>query len=166
MDPYKLAATLDQPAGFAAVMSGMFKGGKAKKAHAIYSTAQEKGVYETTELRFATHDSFGYTIMAFSTKGPLELGVRETLARQADRFPLGTIRYESMSYSTLQPWGWHPRSYDPSENTIATIGEPYPGVLVYTAVVGTKGSDRPLVIHARKDGKDYIYPVPGKALRG
>lgn len=166
MDPNQVAGTLAEPGGFAALMTGMFKGGKAKKAHAIYSGAQRKGVHRTAELRYATHEGLGNAIMAFSTDGALDHDVRDRLARQAERFPLGTIRYESWSYSTLEPWGWHPRSYDPSDHTIDSIADPYDGVIVYTAVVGTKGADRPLAIHASKDGKDYIYPVPGKALRG
>jgi pentatricopeptide repeat protein len=164
MDAHTLAARLAEPSGFASILKGMFKGGKVKKAHAVYSEAQEKGVYDNVELRFEKHESFGYAIMAFSTKGPLELTTRETLAAQAERFPLGTIRYESLPYNTLQPWGWHPRSYDPSEHSIQAIGDPFPGVIVYVAVTGTKGSDRPLVVHAGKDGKDYIYPVPRDLL--
>lgn len=164
MDTHTLAARLGDPSGFASVMGGLFKGGKAKKAHAVYSAADEKGVYETVELRHATHESNGYAIMAFSTKGPLDGEARTILARMASAVPLGTIRYESMPYTGLDPWRWHPRSYDPSENTIPTIGDGHPGVVVFTITCGTKGAERPLVIHARKDGKDWIYPIPAKKL--
>jgi len=164
MDAHTLAGQLAEPSGFASILKGMFKGGKVKKAHEIYAGAQDKGVYDNVELRFAKHEEYGYAIMAFSTKGPLDLNTRETLAAQADRFPLGTIRYESLPYTTLQPWGWHPRSYDPSDHSIQAIGDPFPGVIVYVVLTGTKGSQRPLVVHANKDGKDYIYPVPADRL--
>jgi pentatricopeptide repeat protein len=165
MNADALAATLTSPTGFAAVMKGMFRNGKAKKAHAIWKSAQSKGVYETVELRFSTHESFGYAVMAFSDSGPIDLKTRETLAAQAERFPLGTVRYESVMYSSLEPLGWHPRSYDPNDHSINTIGEPYPGVRVFTAVTSPKGAHRPLVVHAVVDGKDYIYPVPADRVR-
>ncbi|HEY0448933.1 hypothetical protein [Actinophytocola sp.] len=165
MDARTLAGRLEEPSGFAAIMKGMFKNGKANKSHAVYSTAQHKGIYDNHELRFVTHESTGYAIMAFSTTGPLDLRVRETLAAQAERFPLGTVRYECVAYSSLLPWGWHPRSYDPGEHSIQAIGDPFPGVIVYVAVTSAKGSDRPLVVHANSGGNDYIYPVPGDRLR-
>jgi hypothetical protein len=165
VDARTLAGRLNDPSGFASIMKGMFRGGKAKKAHAIYTAAQHKGVFDTVELRYTTHESFGYAVMAFGTNGPIDLPTRETLASQAERFPLGTIRYESMLYSGLQPWGWHPRSYDAGEHTIQAIGDPFPGIFVFVAVTGTKGADLPLVVHAVQDGANYIYPVPGDRLR-
>jgi pentatricopeptide repeat protein len=160
-----LVAQFETPQGFAAVMKGMFKNGKAKKAHAVWSSAQRKGVYETVELRFAKHEDTGYAVMAFSDHGPIDLPTQETLAVQAERFPLGTLRYESWSYSGLEPHGWHPRSWDPNDHSIDAIAEPYPGVHVFTAVVSPKGANRPLVAHCVVDGKDYIYPIPGDRLR-
>ena len=165
MNAQELAATLDTPSGFATVLRGMFRNGKARKANALWSAAARKGVYDTTELRFATHESFGYAVMAFSVTGPLDLPTRETLAGQAERSPLGTIRYESASYSALEPLGWHPRSYDPNDHSVNAIGDPFPGVYVFTAVTSPKGADRPFVAHCVVDGKDYIYPVPGDRLR-
>ncbi|TDV40092.1 hypothetical protein [Actinophytocola oryzae] len=162
MNADALAATLDNPSGFGTVMRGMFRNGRGRKAHAIWTSAQRKGVYETVELRFATHDSYGYAVMAFSDNGPIELPTRESLAAHADRFPLGTIRYESMMYSSLMPLGWHPSSYD---HAVDGIADPYPGVRVFTAVTSPKGADRPLIAHCVVDGKDYIYPVPGDRLR-
>jgi len=160
-----LATSFDRPSGFAAVMKGMFRNSKAKKAHTLWTSAQRKGVYETVELRFATHEGTGYAVMAFSDNGPIDLRTRETLAAQAERFPLGTLRYESWVYSALEPHGWHPRSWDPNDHTIDAIAEPYPGVHVFTAVAKAKGADRPLVAHCVVDGKDYIYPIPGDRVR-
>ncbi|MPZ79325.1 MAG: hypothetical protein GEV28_02595 [Actinophytocola sp.] len=165
MDAHTLARRLEEPSGFGSVMKGMFKDGKAKKAHAVYSTAQHKGVHENHELRFATHEGIGYAVMAFGTTGPLDPRTRETLAAQAERIPLGTVRYECVAYSSLMPWGWHPRSYDPGAHSIQAIGDPFPDVIVYVAATSDKGPDRPLVVHAVKDGRDYIYPVPGDRLR-
>ena len=165
MNASALAAKLDRPGGFAGVMKGMFRNGKAKKAHALWQSAERKGVHDGVELRFATHESFGYVVLAFSERGPLDLPTRETLAAQAEQFPLGTIRYESMAYSSLMPLGWHPVSYDPNDHTIAALGDPYPGVHVLVAVTSPKGADRPFVAHCVVDGKDYVYPVPGDRVR-
>jgi hypothetical protein len=161
-----VAATLDTPAGFAAVMKGMFATGKGRKSHAIWASAQRKGVYETVELRFATHGGTGYAVLAFSDNGPLDLPTRETLATQAERFPLGTIRYESWVYSSLEPHGWHPTvTWDPADHTIDAIADPYPGVHVFTAVTKEKGPDRPLTAYCVVEGRDYLYPIPGDRLR-
>jgi hypothetical protein len=160
-----LAAGFDSPMGFAAVMKGIFRNGKGKKAHAIWTSAQRKGVYETVELRFSTHESYGYAVMAFSDQGPIDLRTREELAAQAERFPLGTLRYESWMFSSLEPLGWHPRSYDPNDHTINAIGDPYPGIRVFTAVTSPKGAHRPLVAHCVVDGNDYIYPIPEDRLK-
>ncbi|MBB4906403.1 hypothetical protein [Actinophytocola algeriensis] len=170
MNAHALAASFDSPAGFAAVMKGMFSGGKAKKAHAIWASAQRKGVYEAVELRFATHESFGYAVLAFSVNGPLDLPTQELLAAQADRFPLGTIRYEALPYSTLAPLGWHPDNHDPdnhdpNDHTISALGDPHPGVFVFVTTTSPKGPDRPYVAHCVVDGKDYVFPVPGDRLR-
>jgi hypothetical protein len=160
-DTAALAASLDTRSGFAAVMRGMFSEGKAKSAHAIWTSAQRKGVYETVELRFATHEGTGYAVMAFSDNGLIDSPTREALATQADRFPLGTLRYESWMYSSLEPHGWHPHTWDPNDHTIDAIAEPYPGIHVFTAVTKPKAADRPLVAHCVVDDKDYIYPIPG-----
>lgn len=159
-----LLATFDTPEGFASVMKGMFSGNRARKAHTIWTSAQRRGVYETVELRFATHDAYGYAVMAFSEEGPIDVNMSENLAAEADRFPMGTVRYESIMYSALMPLGWHPRTYDPHDHTIDAIGEPYPGVRVFTAVTSPKGPDRPYVAHCVVDDKDYIYPIPGDRL--
>lgn len=166
MNNQAVAATLDSPTGFASILKGMFRNGKAKKAHAVWTSAQRKGVYETVELRFSTHEGTGYAVMAFSDNGPIDLPTRETLAAQAERFPLGTLRYESWMYSSLEAHGWHPRgSWDPNDHTIDAIADPFPGVHVFTAVTKPKGADRPLVAHCVVDGKDYLYPIPGDRLR-
>lgn len=165
MNAHALAASLDEPSGFAAVMKGMFAGGKAKKAHAIWAAAQHRGVYDVVELRFATHESFGYAVLAFAVNGPLDLPTRETLAAQVDRFPLGTIRYEALPYSSLMPLGWHPRSYDPNDHTIEAIADPHPGVHVFVTTTSPNGPDRPYVAHCVVDGKDHIFPIPGERLR-
>jgi hypothetical protein len=160
-----LAASLDRPSGFAAVMRGMFRNGKAKAAHALWTSAQRKGLYDTVELRFSTHDSTGYAVLAFSEHGPVDPSTRETLATQAEGFPLSTLRYECWMYSGLDPHGWHPSSWEPGDHTIDAIADPYPGIHVFTAVTKPKGADRPLVAHCVVDGRDYIYPIPGDRVR-
>jgi pentatricopeptide repeat protein len=151
---------LDTPSGFTSVMKGMFRNGKGKKAHAIWTSAQRKGVHETVELRFATHESYGYAVMAFSDLGRIDLRIQETIAAQAERFPLVAVRHESVMYSSLMTLGGHP-----NDHTIDALGDPYPGVRVFTALTSPKGADRPLIAHCVVDGEDYIYPIPGDRLR-
>lgn len=165
MNAQAIAASFESPSGFAAVMKGMFRNGKAKKAHALWTSAQRKGVHDAVELRFVTHESYGYAVLAFSVDGPLDLHTREHLAAQAERFPLGTIRYEALPYSSLMPLGWHPRNYDPNDHTIEALGEPHPGVFVFVTTTSPKGVNRPYVAHCVVDGKDYVYPIPGERRR-
>lgn len=154
MDAPTLARRLDEPSGWASVLRGMFRHGWAKRAHAIYSGAPRKGVYVNHELRFVTHESLGFAVMAFSTTGPLDPSTRQTLAAQAERLPIGTVRRAGTTYNTLLPLaGARP------------IPAPSPGVLVYVATTSAKGADRPLVVHAEQNGDDHIYPVPGDRLR-
>ena len=165
MNAEAVAATLDTPSGFASMMKGMFRNGKGKNAHSVWMSAQRKGVYETAELRFATHESYGHAVMAFSEQGWIDLRIQEALAAQAERIPITTIRYESTMYSSLMPLGWDPHSYDPNDHTIDALGDPFPGVRVFTALTSPKGADRPLIAHCVVDGRDYIYPIPGDRLR-
>lgn len=159
-----LVARLDTPAGFTSVMKGMFADHRGRKAHAIWTSAQRRGVYPTVELRFSTHDSHGYAVMAFSDRGSIDPDTRETLAAQAERFALGTVRFEATMYAALLPLGWHPRTYEPSDHTIEAIADPYPGVRVFIATTNPKAADRPFVAHCVVDGRDYIYPIPGDQL--
>lgn len=167
MDASALADRLTEPGGWASVMKGMFRHGRAARAHAIYTNARHRGVYDNHELRFTTHGSLGYAVMAFRTTGPLDPRTRELLADRAGRFPPGTIRYEATAAGALTPRRRHPASAGP---TIHAIGDPHPGVLVYVCATSPDGPDRPLVVHAAVDGadgenQDYVYPVPGDRLR-
>lgn len=157
MNASALAVRLAGPSGFVSVMKGMFRIGKAKQAQAIWRTAQRKGVHELTELRFVTHKSFGYAIMAFDVTGPLTPQVRETLAAQAEQIPTSTIRRESLMYAALMPLGRQPH--------VDALAEPYRDVRTFVTVTSPKGSNRPLVAHCVTGGTDYIYPVPGDRLR-
>jgi hypothetical protein len=166
VDTAALAASFDRPSGFAVVMRGMFRNGKAKAAHALWTAAERKGIHEIVELRFSTHESTGYAVLAFAEHDPVDdLPIFEALAAEAERFPLGTLRYESRTYSGLEPHGWHPGSWEASDHTIDAIADPYPGIHVLTAVTKPKGADRPLVAHCVVDGRDYVYPIPGDRLR-
>lgn len=156
MNASTLAVRLAGPSGFASIMKGMFGGGRARQAQAIWRSARQKGVYDLTELRFVTHGSVGYAVMAFATTGRLAGAVRESLAAQADKLPPTTIRGESLMYSALMPLGRQPH--------IDVLREPHPGTLVFVTVTSPKGSNRPLVAHCVVDGRDYIYPVPGDRL--
>src|SRR5262245_14698010 len=159
-----LVARLDTLSGFTSMMRGMFADNSGRKSHAIWTSAQRKGVYETVQLRFSAQNSHGYAVMAFSDDGPLDPNIRETLAAQAERFPQATVRFESTVYAALTPLGWHPRAYEPSDHTIEAIADPYPGVRVFTAVTNPRAADRPFVAHCVVDGRDYIYPIPGDRL--
>lgn len=159
-----LLARLDTPAGFLSLMRGMFADNSGRKAHAIWTSAGQKAVHETVELRFATHDSHGYAVLAFSTDGPIDAETREALAAQAKSFPLATLRYQAVMYSALLPLGWHPRSNEPNDHTITRIAEPYADIRVFVAVTGPRAADRPLVAHCVLDGREFIYPIPADRL--
>jgi len=153
----RLAHRLGEPGGWRPLMRGMFGDGRARHAHAVYADARSRGVYVNHELRFVANETLGYAIMAFAVTGQLATSDQETLAAQADRFALGAVRRAGSAYNTLLPLtGTHP---------IHAIADPYPGVHVYVATTSPKGADRPLVVHADRDGTDHIFPVPGERLR-
>ena len=144
---------------------GLLGGGKATRSFEIYKSAEHKGVYENFVLRKDEHDDFHYVIAAFSTKGTLDPATMEILRSKATEIDLGTIRYESTSYSLLEPWRGEPGSIASEETAITSLAEGLDGVFIYPAVGDAPADlDCPLIVHANKGGQDYIYPVPRTKL--
>jgi hypothetical protein len=152
--------------GFKAFFSGHFGGMKAKKSFAIYSSASEHGVFDLVALRRDRHDSSNYAVFAFSKKGTIEPSARKTLEERAKEIPLGTIRYESLSYGKLELWRGPEGSFARENNTIATLSEEWSDIFVFPVATenGPEALNCPYIIYAHKDGEDYIYPVPARKL--
>jgi len=71
------ASTLDSPAGFAALIKGIFSEGKAKESHATWQSARHKGVYDLAES-LPSLDALAECLRALhlSVHQPLEQSLR------------------------------------------------------------------------------------------
>jgi hypothetical protein len=158
--------------GFKAIHGGGLFGGKAKKSFAVWSVAEKKAVLPLYLIQQFVHQSEEsksyYAIYAFSTKGEIEAETLAKLKQAATEIELGTVRYESLSYSRLALWRSTDEAFVQAHNTISNSLSDVPnGLFVYVEVLG-RGSnailEKPLVIYAHCDGGDYIYPVKKTTL--
>ncbi len=167
-----LKERLTSKEGFKLIHGGGLFGGKAKKSFAVWSAAEIKAVLP---LRFIHHfvhqgDDYKsyYAIYAFSTKDQIESETIARLKQAASEIELGTVRYESLTYSRLELWRGKDESFAQENNTIAeTLSDVPNGLFVYAEYVGDGGNatlEKPLVIYAHSNGEDYIYPVKKSTL--
>lgn len=162
----KLAESLNTLDGFKALFSGLFGGGKAKKSFEIYSSAPEKGVFDLLTLRNDEHNDYHYAVFAFSKKGTIDVETRQTLTERARELPLGTIRYESISYGKLELWRSEGESFANQNKTITTLAPEWPDIFVFPVAEGkAEKLDCPYIIYAHKDDGDYVYPIATKKLK-
>ena len=169
-----LEATLQSTGGFKAIHGGGFLGGRSKKSFAVWSRATERAVLPLHFIHHFLHeddegDKSYYGIYAFSTKGDVDPKILSHLKLKAMELDLGTVRYESGVYCLLELWRGPRGSSMREENSISEgLSDPANGLFVYAEAVG-RGSnavlDKPLVVWARLDNEDYIYPIKNRLLK-
>ncbi len=158
---YQSLATLD---GWKRICKPfLFVFGGPKKAFQKWNACNPKGVYQNYRLAQFEHDDTKYAIYAFSTQRQLSEAEVGGLAQAASQVPLGTVRYESLSYTGLEPWRGNEGSAAGDSNTIAQLGSPENGVFVYP-VADDLGCS--LVVYGVSGGEHCIFPVPNKRLQG
>jgi hypothetical protein len=166
MNAKQFEDTLTTLDGFKSIFSGLFGGGKAKASFEIYSSAQKKGVYDITVLRREKYEDRHYAIMAFSTNGSIDKDTLQIITERANEVPLGTIRYECISYSKLQGYrGNGPESFAAENTEITFIADDWDDLFVFPISDSEKALDCPFIIYANKDGKDYVFPVARYRLK-
>ncbi len=162
MSTQTIASRLNDIAGFKLLFNGIFGGGKVKKSFGTYSESSKKGVYVLHKVRHAEHDDTKYVVYAFSPSGEIATDTLELLTERLANMSLGTIRYESLSYSYLEPWRGRAGSLAFENNEIACIMPEYPEVLIFP-VADDVNCD--YVIYAQKDGEHYVYPITDKQAK-
>ena len=158
--------------GFKSIHGGGLFGGKAKKSFAVWSEAEKKTVLPLYFVHHFVHqgeDSKSYyAIYAFSTKGEVEKDTLARLKTESQEIDLGTVRYECLTYSRLELWRGGSESFAQENNSISeALSDVVNGLFVYAEAVGEGSNailDKPLVIYARHNGGDYIYPIKKTTL--
>jgi hypothetical protein len=158
----KKLETLD---GFKSIFSGLFGGGKAKASFGIYSSAQKRGVYDLAVLRREKHEDNHYAIMAFSTGGNIDAETLRIITERSNAVSLGTIRYECLSYGKLSAYRGAPGSLADKNSEITSIANDLADLFVFPISESESDLDCPFIIYAKKDGRDYIFPVARKRLK-
>tara|TARA_R110002096_G_scaffold16898_11_gene58038 strand:+ start:10138 stop:10635 length:498 start_codon:yes stop_codon:yes gene_type:complete len=158
---YQSLATLD---GWKRICKPfLFIFGGPKKSFQKWNGCNPKGVYQNYRLARFEHDGTKYAIYAFSTQRQLSEAEVAGLSQAASQVPLGAVRYESLSYTGLEPWRGGAGSSDPDFNSIGQIGSVEHGVFVYPLADDLGCS---LVVHGTSGGEHCIFPVPNKRLQG
>lgn len=177
MDHLKqLAKTIEEKLtskeAFKSIHGGGFLGKKAKKSFAIWSEAEKKTILPLHFIRHFVHqDDISrdyYGIYAFSTQGEIDTETLSQLKEKASTIDLGTVRYESFTYTQLELWRGRENSFAQENNTISTyLSDLENGLFVYVEAVGMGSNailDKPLVIYAHHNQGDYIYPIKKTTL--
>jgi hypothetical protein len=146
----QIEAELVDPEAWKKYVSGLFKGGKAKKAFARWQSAEKKAVLPAFQLRTDEYDGTKYQLIAW----PIAAEFDPNAAHQfAQSLPLNTVRYHTSTVAT---------GLDLSGTEQAQQTEEISGPL---ATVGMTGrcidNQKPynIIIWAIKDGKEYYLPV-------
>ncbi|OGQ88837.1 MAG: hypothetical protein A2289_20810 [Deltaproteobacteria bacterium RIFOXYA12_FULL_58_15] len=162
MRPQELQASLQSIDGWKRICKPflLILGG-AKKSFAKWSTGAPKGVYTNHTLAEFEHEDSKYAIYAFCNQRELNEAKLAELRSAAAGVPLGTVRYESLSYSGLEPWRGQGGSLADENGSIAALGSLEQGLFVYPVA---DGIPHPLVVYAFCDGAHCIFPVPAKRL--
>ena len=160
-DTTQIAASLDSVEGWKRINKRfLFLFGGGAKSFSRWQNASEKAVVPNYLLVQDEHEGFDYFIHAFSTKGAIEPEVLEELRRSAADFELGTMRYESSSYSCLSPWRGQVGSTNADGNSIASLSRLGEGLFVYP--LADDKDSFPLVAYARVGDEDMIFPIAKK----
>lgn len=162
MDLNAVEARLTDAKAFAKLHGAGLFGGRGKKSYAVWSEADARGVAQLTTLRRETFNDNNYAVFAFSVGPDLTADDISRLKVAVADVHLGQIRYDSMSYSRLEPWRGQPGSnFDKSRDLTHGVGDPEAGRYVGAmSDFKEKRLDCPVVIWAMKDGQMSIYPVP------
>ncbi len=163
---------LESKEGFKFIHGRGLFGSKAKKSFTIWSEAEKKAVLPLHFIHHFVHQEEEsksyYAIYAFSTKGRIDTKRLSQLKETASTIDLGTVRYESFTYTRLELWRGRENSFAQENNTIATsLSDVENGLFVYVEALGFGSNavlDKPLVIYAKKNEDDYIYPIKKTTL--
>ena len=155
----ELVVRLSDPSGFKKII-GFLGGKRAKKAHEVFTTADEKGVARSYTLDQREHEGTGYYIKAIGTRGDLTAEVLAELTRSAKLMSLGTVRYEGMLASTMP----EPLFDTADASDIQRLSRLDEGIIVYPVTVLNKKREVTFAAWARKGDEWSVYPIEDNKL--
>lgn len=155
----ELVQRLSEPAAFKKII-GFLGGKRAKAAHELFSSADEKGVARSYTLDQREHEGTGYYIKAIGTRGDLTAEQLAELTRAAKLMSLGTVRYEGMLAATMpEPLGSSDDAHDIHD--LSRLDE---GILVYPVTVLNKKREVTFAAWTRKGDEWSVYPIEDNKL--
>lgn len=162
MNNKEIMQKLNNLENFKKIFTGFSGGGKAKKSHRIYSEAETKGVFALHSLRHEEYEGNTYSIYAFSPKQKIDEVILKELVSQLAEIDIGTMKYESIDYTSLESWRGDKNSLSDKNTTITGIAPEYPDVFIFTAYnkIACK-----YVIYAKNNGVDCIYPLTDEDVK-
>lgn len=155
----ELTTRFTDPAGFKKYF-GFMGGGRAKKAHELFTTADTSGVSRAYGLDQREHEGSLYFIKAVSTAGDLDEATLASLTSEAREVALGSLHYDGMMANTL------PAAIDLSDDgsTVHNLSRFDDGIIVYPVSIMSKKAEASFAVWARKGGKFYVLPLEDKKL--
>lgn len=156
----ELVARFSQPEGFRKLF-GWFVGKRARAAHALFTSAAEKGATRAYTLDRREYKDNIYYVKAISLRGDLDETVLARMTREASLLPLGTLRYEGQMAPTLpDAMG----SVDDAAD-IHALSRPADGILVYpVSFLDAKRRDASWALWALHEGEAFVFPIDDKEL--
>ncbi len=155
----ELAQKFTEPDGFKKLF-GFGGGGRAKKAHELFTTADASGVTPAYTLDVRTHEGCLYYIKAISTRGDLDEATLSELTNAAQSVPLGTMRYEGMMAATLP----ESMASESEASDIYGLSRLNDGIFVFPLSIMSKKGDAANAAWAEKGGEHFVLPLEDKAI--
>lgn len=153
-----LEEALQTKTGFKEIIRGMFSFARVKKSFEIYSSADQKGVFENVCLKKFSSNGNVYAIVAFCTQGNISTEVKSQLISAAESFTLGSVRQECIKYKRLQKWRGEIGSFAYKNRLITSLSNEEEGILVYPIMYKEKKSCK-YVVYAKTKHDLFIYPI-------
>ena len=155
----ELTQRFTDPAGFKKYF-GFMGGGRAKKSHELFTTADASGVSHAYTLDRREHEGSVYFIKAVATRGDLDEGTLSELTAAAKMVALGNLRYAGMMAATLPA----AIGSDTEGAAVHDLSKFDDGILVYPVSIMSTKADAANAAWAQKDGKFYVIPLEDKKL--
>lgn len=139
---------------------GFLGGKRAKRAHEVYSTAEDRGAAQSYILDTREYEGSHYYVRAIATRGDLDEQVLAELTRQATLLPLGTVRFGGAMSPTLPETLFDARG----ATDVHELSRLDLGVIVYPVTETSKKARSSYALWARNGDEWFVYPIEDKKL--
>lgn len=154
-----LVQRFSDPSGFKKYF-GFLSGGRARRAHELFTTSEESGVTRAYTLDRREHDGSVYFIKAVATRGDIDENTLAELASRAALVPLGSLRYTGMMAATL-PKAIGSDDEGAAVHDLSRLDE---GIIVYPVSIMSTKAEATYAAWVRKGSEYFVLPLEDKKL--